>query len=127
MALKIVAKRAYDAYHPEDGMRILVDRLWPRGVKKDALKHSAWFTDLAPSTELRKFFHADRQAHWDAFAARYADELTHREEATQAFFECVEGNGHVTALHVLRRCEQGHMPIPLDAFEECLRGFLAVG
>ena len=52
-------KRAYDSASKDDGIRFLVERLWPRGVKKDALRLDAWLKDVAPSTELRKWFSHD--------------------------------------------------------------------
>ena len=57
--MPIVIKRAYDAPKAADGFRVLVDRLWPRGVSKQNLKLDAWMRDLAPSTELRRWFHDD--------------------------------------------------------------------
>jgi uncharacterized protein YeaO (DUF488 family) len=67
-------KRAYDPPSAEDGSRYLVDRLWPRGVRKDALALEAWLKDLAPTNELRRWFHHD-PAHWEAFRQRYLAEL----------------------------------------------------
>lgn len=73
-------KRAYEPAAPEDGTRILVDRLWPRGVSKaDAALHE-WMKDIAPSTELRQWFGHDA-ARWTEFQQRYRTELRqHREE-----------------------------------------------
>ena len=70
----ISIKRAYEAPAPADGTRILIDRLWPRGVKKEALALNQWAKDLAPSTELRQWFGHD-PALWPAFRQRYAAEL----------------------------------------------------
>jgi len=67
-------KRVYDVATPDDGFRILVDRLWPRGVKKETARVDAWFKDLAPSAELRKWFGHD-PARWDGFLRRYQEEL----------------------------------------------------
>jgi len=67
-------KRAYDPPSPEDGQRYLVERLWPRGVKKDALQLTAWLKDLAPSDELRRWYGHD-PARWDEFSRRYREEL----------------------------------------------------
>lgn len=73
--MNIAVKRAYDPPSLSDGKRFLVDRLWPRGVKKEALQIEAWLRDLAPSDELRKWFHA-RPAQWLAFRKRYIEELS---------------------------------------------------
>lgn len=74
MHTEVLIKRCYDTI-TEDGMRILVDRLWPRGIKKEDLKCDIWAKDIAPSPELRKMFHADPDAHWDLFAKSYEQEL----------------------------------------------------
>ena len=73
-------KRAYEAPMPEDGARILIDRLWPRGVKKEALLLAEWAKPLAPSTELRQWFNHD-PALWDEFRRRYAAELRQQPQA----------------------------------------------
>jgi uncharacterized protein YeaO (DUF488 family) len=70
----LAVKRVYEAPDPADGTRILVDRLWPRGLAKDKAKIDLWLKDIAPSDALRKRFHA-KPAQWDAFRAAYADEL----------------------------------------------------
>lgn len=73
-AKNLQLKRAYDAPAPADGMRVLVDRLWPRGVKKEAAAIDLWAKDLAPSTELRKWFGHDPER-WAEFTRRYNAEL----------------------------------------------------
>jgi uncharacterized protein YeaO (DUF488 family) len=72
MAIKL--KRAYEPAHTDDGTRILVDRLWPRGVTKEQAGIDLWLKDVAPSNELRKWSHAD-PARYDEFRERYAREL----------------------------------------------------
>lgn len=67
-------KRAYEPAAPEDGTRILIDRLWPRGVAKADAALDHWMKDIAPSTELRKWFGHD-PAKWDEFRRRYAEEV----------------------------------------------------
>ena len=73
-ASHVQIKRAYAPPAPEDGMRILIDRLWPRGVSKEALALDHWNKELAPSTELRQWFGHD-PAKWPEFQRRYAAEL----------------------------------------------------
>ncbi len=70
----IQRKRAYDPPAEGDGFRVLVDRVWPRGVSKDALKLDLWLKEIGPSTALRKWFNHDR-AKWDEFRTRYFQEL----------------------------------------------------
>jgi len=72
--LDIRLKRVFAAPDAEDGERILVDRLWPRGVRKEAAALDGWMKDLAPSTELRRWF-GHEPARWEGFRERYAAEL----------------------------------------------------
>lgn len=72
MAIEI--KRVYEPPSPEDGQRVLVDRLWPRGVAKDTARIDHWLKDLAPSDALRKWYHAS--GNWVVFKKRYFKELT---------------------------------------------------
>lgn len=67
-------KRAYDKYEKSDGLRILVDRLWPRGIKKDDAKIDDWIKNVAPSNELRKWFAHDPEK-WTEFKKKYFSEL----------------------------------------------------
>lgn len=85
MSTKIAAdnirlKRAYEPHEPADGKRILIDRLWPRGVTKAAAAIDQWVKEIAPSTALRKWFGHD-PARWEEFRSRYAAEIQdHPEE-----------------------------------------------
>lgn len=73
-ASHVQVKRAYEVPGPDDGTRILLDRLWPRGIKKEALALDQWAKELAPSTELRQWF-GHHPARWAEFQQRYAQEL----------------------------------------------------
>jgi len=73
-SVKIVLKRAYEEPTESDGVRVLVDRLWPRGLTKDKARVDAWLRDLAPSNELRKWFHAHPDRRLE-FRERYVREL----------------------------------------------------
>src|SRR5438094_3036231 len=77
MAVRL--KRAYDPPEPSDGYRMLIDRLWPRGVSKDEARLDEWARELAPSSELRRWFGHD-PAKFDEFRRRYRDELDTRAE-----------------------------------------------
>ncbi|MCL5282465.1 MAG: DUF488 family protein [Planctomycetes bacterium] len=78
--MAIQLKRAYEKPQKSDGFRVLIDRIWPRGVRKEDLKLDQWLRTLAPSTELRQWFGHD-PAKWDQFRRRYWQELdTHPEE-----------------------------------------------
>ena len=78
-ASEVTIKRVYEPPSPNDGTRILVDRLWPRGVKKAGAGISQWMKEIAPSTELRQWFGHD-PARWEAFRRRYKVELTGKRE-----------------------------------------------
>jgi len=83
----ILLKRAYDPAGARDGYRVLVERLWPRGVRKTDLQLDAWLKDVAPSPELRRWFGHD-PARWNEFAARYRRELREH-PAAEALAELV--------------------------------------
>ncbi len=73
-------KRVYDPPDPDDGHRFLVERLWPRGIKKEALQMEGWLKDIAPSGALRRWFGHD-PGKWNEFRRRYAAELDTKPEA----------------------------------------------
>ncbi len=93
----IQLKRAYEAPGKEDGARFLVERLWPRGVKRIALPIEAWLKDAAPSTELRKWFSHD-PARWAEFRSRYFAELEARPSGWVPLLEAA-GRGSVTLIY----------------------------
>jgi uncharacterized protein YeaO (DUF488 family) len=72
--MAIALKRAYEKASPADGVRVLVERLWPRGLSKKRARLDDWLKELAPSTELRQWYHA-RRSMWNQFRERYLDEL----------------------------------------------------
>ena len=82
----ILLKRAYDRSTRADGKRLLVERLWPRGIKKSALPLDDWVKDIAPSTELRKWFSHD-PAKWAEFRRRYQAELATKPEIWKPLLE----------------------------------------
>lgn len=90
-------KRAYRAARVSDGQRILVDRIWPRGLAKDRVRLSAWMIDLAPSDDLRRWFNHD-PAKWPEFQHRYEAELAKQPEAVAALLTLIEA-GPVTLVY----------------------------
>ena len=90
-------KRTYDPPARGDGRRILVERLWPRGMKKEALVAVAWMKEVAPSTELRKWFD-HRAERWEEFRQRYRAELRANESAWEPILDA-ERRGTVTLLY----------------------------
>lgn len=75
MKQSIQIKRAYEPATPDDGFRIYIDRLWPRGLSHETFHYNLWDKDIAPSTELREWFHQDPADRWPEFKNRYKAEL----------------------------------------------------
>lgn len=99
-------KRVYEAAARSDGLRILVDRLWPRGVSKEAAGVELWLKELAPSTELRKWFdHAPER--WEEFVRRYWRELEGKGDLL-ALLKHRASEGVVTFVYAARNEEQNH-------------------
>lgn len=71
----IKLKRAYDPESPDDGFRVYIDRLWPRGLSHETFHYDLWDKDFSPSTELREWFHEDPQNRWTGFEEKYKTEL----------------------------------------------------
>jgi uncharacterized protein YeaO (DUF488 family) len=99
-------KRAYEPPAPDDGRRVLVERLWPRGLRKDQAHFDEWLKDVAPSTALRKWFHHD-PSRWAEFEDRYARELG-SEPARAAFDELVREVASETVTLVYSSHDQEH-------------------
>lgn len=114
--MRIRTKRIYDTPAPEDGCRVLVDRLWPRGLRKEDAALDHWAREIAPSNELRKWVHADMAARWSAFEARYRAELEPREDALRALL-ALAGNRPLTLLYSVKDAEQNHAVILKDMLE----------
>lgn len=94
----VVVKRVYDEASADDGTRVLVDRVWPRGVKKDAAHLDEWCKGAAPSTDLRKWYGHD-EGKYDEFAQRYRDELSAGDQADAlAHLRELAGDGRLTLL-----------------------------
>lgn len=93
----IRTKRVYEPAEPEDGARFLVERLWPRGMKKESLHMDAWLKEAAPSGELRKWFGHD-PSKWAEFRRRYFEELESRAEVLRPILDAAS-SGNVTLLY----------------------------
>ena len=93
----IKIKRTYERPEPGDGQRILVERLWPRGMTKQALAADAWTKEVAPTTELRKWFD-HRVERWTEFRRRYRSELDAHRESWQPIIDASK-HGSVTLLY----------------------------
>lgn len=91
-------KRVYDAASPDDGYRVLVDRLWPRGLTKQAAAADCWLRDVAPSNELRKWYHHEA-ANWPEFRERYLAELAENPSAVRQLRDIVSQHPVVTLVY----------------------------
>jgi uncharacterized protein YeaO (DUF488 family) len=113
-------KRAYDPPAKEDGARFLVDRLWPRGMKKEALPMAAWYKEVAPSNELRHWFGHDPDK-WKEFQRRYRTELMAHGTAWQPLLDAAK-QGDITLLYSAHDTEHNNA-VALKAYlEERLAG-----
>ncbi|MFE9058063.1 DUF488 domain-containing protein [Streptomyces mutabilis] len=116
--MSVRVRRIYDPPEPDDGVRVLVDRLWPRGVAKDAAQVDEWPKGLTPSTELRRWYHAG-EGSYEEFAERYEAELT-APEAVELLDRVrdLAGEGDVTLLTASKSPEESHASVLLRLLGE---------
>ena len=112
MSTEIALKRIHDPPDPGDGLRILVDRLWPRGVKKEKAAVDIWAKKVAPSTELRQWFHSD-VGDWREFRKRYNAELAANPEAV-ADIAKLASMQRLTFLYAAKDAKQNHAAVLRD-------------
>ena len=107
--MTVALKRVYAEPSPQDGARVLVDRLWPRGLKKSDAALDAWLKDLAPSNELRKWFHA-HPPQWSKFREKYLKELTTEaaNTALQQLYELQKKRRRLTLLFASKNEERNN-------------------
>ncbi len=115
MKTNIVTKRAYAPELPDDGFRIYVDRLWPRGLSHETFHYDLWDKEVAPSTELRQWFHENPTAEWKEFEKRYKAELI-KNPAYDALKELIKDKPMVTLLYSSHDIEHNNAII----LQECL-------
>lgn len=113
--MEIKLKRLYEAADAADGYRVLVDRLWPRGVKKIDLNCDSWAKALAPSTELRQWYHRAPDANWPLFTLKYRQELADN-PAVRPFLQDIKQQSCLTLLYAAND--------PLHNHAQILRAFL---
>ena len=106
----------YERAQASDGTRFLVDRLWPRGIKKETLKMEAWLKDVAPSPELRKWFAHD-PAKWQEFKKRYQAELKANPDSGKPLLEAAR-QGNVTLLYSARDTEHNSAVLLKEFLED---------
>lgn len=117
-------RRVYDPQEDGDGTRVLVDRLWPRGVAKDRARIDRWLKDLTPSNELRSWYHENRSGtRYDDFVDRYRAELADpaHTAAVRELVELVRAGGPVTLVTAVKDIPHSHVPVLVDHVEHELR------
>lgn len=117
---EIKIKRVYEDSSDTDGYRVLVDRLWPRGVKKEYLKYDYWAKELTPSSDLRKWFHDDIPGHWKEFAEMYRKELE-ASDKTSELLSRIRSCRSVTLLYASKEPVYNHARILQVFLEERLK------
>lgn len=117
--VQVKIKRVYEDPEAGDGYRVLVDRLWPRGMKKQYLKYDEWAKEIAPSPRLRTWFHGDMAGHWDEFVRMYRQELTNSVVA-KAFLEKIRQYRTVNLLYASKDPLHNHARILQQYLEEHL-------
>ncbi len=114
----IQTKRVYELPGLDDGSRFLVDRIWPRGIKKDSLKLDGWLKDVAPSNELRSWYSHD-PSRWDEFRRRYFNELDSKPQAWQSILETAR-RSNVILLYGSRELQHNNAVALKEYLEERL-------
>ena len=109
---QLQTKRVYDPAEAGDGRRVLVDRLWPRGIKKERAQLDWWAKELTPSAELRKLYHAGEMP-FEGFAAAYLDELEASDAAKAAAAKIRDylTEGDVTLVYATKNTAQNHVQV----------------
>lgn len=115
--MSIRIKRVYEDASPEDGYRVLVDRLWPRGVRKDALKMDEWAKDVTPSSALRKDWHSGRISDTD-FAANYRAELDGNPKLAKLAHKA--SHDTLTLLVATRNVATSHAHVLAKEIQDCI-------
>ena len=117
----IQIKRIYWPAEKADGKRILIDRLWPRGVKKESAHIDEWMKAIAPSDALRKWFHQDsNREKWEEFKAKYTLELK-QNAAVNDLLDIINKNEKVTLLYAARDEYQNHALVLMEFINELLK------
>jgi len=116
--VKIKVKRVYDEYNLEDGYRILVDRLWPRGLSKEKAKIDLWFKEIAPSDKLRKWFNHE-QSKWEEFKKKYFEELNNKKDVVNKLLKIIQEKKNVTFLFSAKDRKYNNAIALKEYYENC--------
>ena len=113
----IQVKRIYDSVTEDDGYRVLSDRLWPRGFSKEDAKVDLWMKEIAPSTELRKWFHHDPDK-WMEFQQRYKEELVNKKELIDQLLKLEKEKKVITLLFSAKDREKNQAMILIEVLRD---------
>ncbi len=115
MAAKLSIKRVYETPSGEDGCRILIDRLWPRGLTKEKAQVDLWLKEISPSADLRKWFGHDPEK-WPEFRKKYKAEINNNAEASQVLKNEIKKNEKVTLVYSAKDEEHNDAVVLLEVF-----------
>lgn len=118
--IQVRIKRVYEDFLETDGYRVLVDKLWPRGIKKEWLKYDYWAKEITPSPILRKWFHEDIPGHWEDFVVQYQKELD-ASPAVADFLTLIKPHPVITLLYASKEPVYNHARILRDYLEMHLK------
>jgi uncharacterized protein YeaO (DUF488 family) len=116
--MPVSLKRIYEPASPGDGRRVLVDRLWPRGLSKEKAGIDEWLRDLAPSDDLRRWYHSQPR-HWAAFRSKYLKELSkpQAQQALRRLYQLAHGRMHLTLLYASKNEERNNATVLKELLE----------
>lgn len=115
--MAIQSKRVYEVASESDGKRVLVDRLWPRGIKKETAHIDWWAKEITPSNELRKWYHEDMENRWDEFQQKYQTELSSEFTALEALRTLSEKE-MVTLISAVKNIEHSHVTVLIELVQQ---------
>lgn len=115
--MKILVKRVYDPASSDDGLRVFVDRLWPRGVTKEEANIDLWLKEVAPSNKLRVWFHQDSEKRFEEFSKGYKEELCRLHSSV---IDQLKSQKIITFVTAVKDIEHSHIPVLISFLNEVL-------
>lgn len=116
---RIRIKRVYAPEEASDGFRVLVDRMWPRGMRRDEVHYDLWAKQITPSPALRQWYHADPESRWTEFKCKYTEEL-HSSPDVRTFLKTIRKKPVVTLLFASKNAAENHALILQDYLQKAL-------
>lgn len=116
---RIRIKRVYAPVEAGDGFRVLADRMWPRGMRRDEVHYDLWAKDITPSSPLREWYHADPENRWKEFSRRYTEELRTSDDV-RSFVETIRHKPVVTLLYASKNAAENHALVLQEYLQKAL-------